>query len=340
MKAFVSSLQVVLCGIVLVTAGYAQEDQIKSQPVPLSTSRETSIAPTSFPVLSEVTPSLVHIYWRGEKRSRTERTPGFALANGMFATVRESAKVAESVIIRSSQSDREAQVVLIDSNSGLVLVKGTRKAGEEVPPMELGTSRQLYIGDPAFALALDQEGQPEQAVDGILIGRDRRVEGKELPVAHLRVRIPNALSFGGLPLLDGRGRVIGIDLGRRLDDNGEEFHVLPIEVASKLATDLLDFGKREDAWLGVTFNTGTTTAKVVSVRPGSPGDQADMKPGDVVIYFGGARIDTLDDLSDTCYCLTPGRSADIHFLRGVTRVQKQLTPAPKSAKPQAVGPKP
>ncbi len=338
MISFESSLKVAFCGFLLICSAIAQNNDLED--VPLAANRETSIAPTSFPVLSEVTPSLVHVYWRGEARSRTERTPGFALPNGMFVTVRSSAKVAENVIIRSSTSDHEARIVLIDSNSGLVLAKGSRKAGEEVPPLKLGASRQLYIGDSAFALTLDQDGFAEQTVDGVLIGRDRKVEGKELPVAHLRVRIPDALSFGGLPLLDGRGRVIGVDLGRRLDDDGEEFHVLPIEVASKLATDLQDFGKREDAWLGVTFNTGTTTAKVVSVRPGSPGDQADMKPGDVVIYFGGARIDTLDDLSDTCYCLTPGRAADIHFLRGVTRVQKQLTPAPKSAKPQTVGPKP
>ncbi len=307
----------------------------------LTAQGDSALPPASFPVLGEISPSLVHVFWRGEKRSRTERTPGFAMAGGMFVTVRGAAKVAETVVVRSAtKNDHDARVVLIDSASGLVLIRGGQSAMADVAPFVLGSSRSLFIGDSTFALRLNDEGFAEQTLVGVVIGRDRRLEGKELPLAHLRVRIPLSRTVGGLPLLDSRGRVVGIDLGRRFDNKGEEFHVLPIEVASKLATDLQDFGKREDAWLGVTFNTGTTTAKVVSVRPGSPGDRADMKPGDVVIYFGGARIDTLDDLADTCYCLTPGRTAEIHFLRGVTRVERQLTPAAKSARASGTGPQP
>jgi S1-C subfamily serine protease len=127
-------------------------------------------------------------------------------------------------------------------------------------------------------------------------------------------------------------------LGRELDDAGSEFHVLPVEVAAKLISDLKLYGRRMEAWIGLRFNTGTTTAKVIGVRPGSPGAACGVLPGDVVIHLAGARIDTIDDLSDSCYTLTPGRAAEIHLLRGVDRLERSLTPQVMTAKPGDPGP--
>ncbi|MFT5464974.1 MAG: hypothetical protein ACI8UO_000060 [Verrucomicrobiales bacterium] len=282
-------------------------------------------------MLKGVKHSIVRVFWK--KDEGAVHTPGFCVAEGMFLSVRGEAKLHEDVILRTeSGTDHRSNVVLVDLASGLVLIRGA-KDDQSVLPLKLGGSRNIYIGDQLFGLGLNTEGLAERGIVGALIGRDRSVDGKSLPIAHLRPEIPDGLSDGGLPIINREGEVIGIDLGKTLDDEGEEFHALPAEVAVKLITDLQDFGQRKDAWLGLTFNTGTTTPKVVSVRPGSPGDRANIQPGDVVIQFAGARIDTIDDLADVCYTLSPGREVPVDVLRGVTRVQRSLEPTAASDRP-------
>ncbi|MEQ1843835.1 MAG: S1C family serine protease, partial [Verrucomicrobiales bacterium] len=230
-------------------------------------------------------------------------------------------------------------VVLIDPASGLVVLNSANRIDESLQPLGLGSSRGLFVGDSVFAMrVVALTGEPERTEVGLVVGRDRKVDGRLLEVAYLRLRIPEAGSLRGMPVFDDAGRVIGLDLGRELDSGGAEFHALPIEVAAKLLSDLKVFGRRMDAWIGLRFNTGTTTAKVVGVRPGSPGAACGVLPGDVVIHLAGARIDTIEDLSDSCYTLTPGRAAEIHFLRGVDRIERSLTPEVISAKPEEKAP--
>ncbi len=285
-------------------------------------------------LLKDARTSMVQVFWRGKEK--TEETPGFAVSNGMFVSVRKGATVMQEVVLRNGDKDYEGRVVLVDTKSGVVLLEGVQSEVDSIPPLALGTSRSFYVGDALFAVTLDDTGRADRCLVGLMVGRDRRLEGTRLPIGLLRAQIPECEPIGGLPIMEGSGKVIAIDLGRELEDDGE-FHALPIEVVAKLVTDLENFGKREDAWLGVTFNRGTTTPKVVSVRPNSPGDRAGLLPGDIVINFAGARIDTLDDLSDTCYCLTPGRETEIHILRGITSVKRKLQPMAVSSKPQDGG---
>ncbi len=286
-------------------------------------------------LLRDAQDSLIQVFWRG--KTSTEHSAGFAVSDRMFASVRPGANLLEDVIMRIGGDDHEGRVVLVDAKSGLVLLESNQSAPKSaIQPLPLGTSRQFFVGDALFALTLDEKGRVSRCLLGMMVGRDRKVNGSRLPVAYLRAQVPDTTPIGGLPILESSGKVIGIDLGISLDPKGE-FHVLPVEVIAKLVSDLESFGKREDAWIGVTFNTGTTTPKVVSVRPDSPGERAGILPGDIVVQFAGARIDTLDDLADTCYCLTPGVETEIHLLRGITSVKRTMKPVSLANKPGGEG---
>jgi len=285
-------------------------------------------------VFQRVSGSIVRAYWPGDVT-----TQAFFVGEGIFLSVRPEAALSDEVNLRTAEGNREAHVVLIDPASGLVVLNSEERLDETLQPLGLGSSRGQFVGDSVFAMRIvPLTGAPERTEVGILIGRDRKVDGRLLEVAYLRVRIAEGVSVRGMPIFDDAGRVIGLDLGRELDHGGSEFHVLPIEVAAKLISDLKVYGRRTEAWIGLRFNTGTTTAKVVGVRPGSPGAACGVLPGDVVIHLAGARIDTIEDLSDSCYTLTPGRAAEIHVLRGVDRIERSLTPEVISAKPAEVVP--
>ncbi|RFC46887.1 MAG: serine protease, S1-C subfamily, contains C-terminal PDZ domain [Verrucomicrobia bacterium] len=284
-------------------------------------------------VLQRVAGSVARAFWEGGAE-KEDFTQAFFVGDGVFLSVRPGARLSEEVDLRTVLGEREARVVLVDPASDLVVLSCEPRLEESLQPLGFGSSRGLFIGDSVFALrVVPLSGAPEKTEVGILVGRDRRVEGRLLEVAYLRVRVEEGGSVRGMPIFDEAGRVIGLDLGRELDAAGTEFHALPIEVAAKLVSDLKVYGRRMDAWIGLRFNTGTTTAKVVGVRPGSPGAACGVLPGDVVIHFAGARIDTIDDLSDSCYTLTPGRAAEIHLLRGVDRIECSLTPQVISARP-------
>ena len=288
-------------------------------------------------VYQRVANSIARAYWQKDDASDSP-TQAFFVGEGLFLSVHPDASLSEEVNLHTAAGDREARVVLIDPASGLVVLNSDNHLDETLPPLGLGSSRGLFAGDAVFAMRIvPASGEPQRTEVGILIGRDRKLEGHLLEVAYLRVRIADGISVRGMPVFDEAGRVIGLDLGRELDAGGSEFHALPVEVAAKLISDLKLYGRRMEAWIGLRFNTGTTTAKVIGVRPGSPGAACGVLPGDVVIHLAGARIDTIDDLSDSCYTLTPGRAAEIHLLRGVDRLERSLTPQIISAKPEDPG---
>ena len=291
-------------------------------------------------VFQRVSGSIARAYWAGEQPEQSA-TQAFFIGDGFFLSVHPEATLSEEVSLRTPAGNREARVVLVDPASGLVVLNSENRLDETLQPLAFGSSRGLFAGDTVFALRIvPLSGVAQRTEVGILIGRDRKVEGHLLEVAYLRVRIAEGMSVRGMPVVDDAGRVVGLDLGRELDDGGSEFHALPVEVAAKLISDLKVYGRRTDAWIGLRFNTGTTTAKVIGVRPGSPGAACGVLPGDVVIHLAGSRIDTIDDLSDSCYTLTPGRAAEIHLLRGVDRIERSLTPQVISAKPADSGPAP
>lgn len=289
-------------------------------------------------MLQRVSGSVARALWQ-EAVGGPDFTQAFFVGDGTFLSVKPGAALSDEVVLRTAEGEREGRVVLVDPASGLVVLHCASRLEESLEPLGFGSSRALFIGDSVFALrVVPLSGLPEKTEVGILVGRDRKVEGKLLEVAYLRVRVEGGGSVKGMPIFDGAGRVVGLDLGRELDAGGAEFHALPIEVAAKLVSDLKVYGRRMEAWIGLRFNTGTTTAKVIGVRPGSPGAACGVLPGDVVIHFAGARIDTIDDLSDSCYTLTPGRAAEIHLLRGVDRIESSLTPQVLSARPVAAEP--
>ncbi len=55
--------------------------------------------------------------------------------------------------------------------------------------------------------------------------------------------------------------------------------------------------------------------RLAMVQPGSPADHAGVRPGDVVVRFGGVRVYTLDDVRDVLGARKPGDTVDVVYLR-------------------------
>lgn len=95
-------------------------------------------------------------------------------------------------------------------------------------------------------------------------------------------------------------------------------------------------------WLGVTLDPRfQNRAIVTSVRPGSPADQAGVRPDDWIMGINGRRISGPDELSRVVRQMQPGSHVNVAVSRYVTRgldVTLGQRPAPVTA--QAVAPAP
>jgi hypothetical protein len=60
--------------------------------------------------------------------------------------------------------------------------------------------------------------------------------------------------------------------------------------------------------------------KLTGVRPGSPGDAAGLRAGDVIVRFDGKAVTDLQSYSDALYARKPGDRVEIVVLRGTERV--------------------
>lgn len=65
--------------------------------------------------------------------------------------------------------------------------------------------------------------------------------------------------------------------------------------------------------------------KLTGARPGSPAEQAGVKPGDTLVGLGESKIDTLEDMAFALKKYKPGETLDVAVLRGGQRVVLRAT---------------
>lgn len=187
---------------------------------------------------------------------------------------------------------------------------------------EVGDSKQLKVGQ--WCLATGHPG-------GFQRGRTAVVRfGRILKVADDGITTDCTLVGGdsGGPVFDMEGRVIGIHsrIGNSLSAN---VHI-PVAV---YRTDWDRLAKGE-AWgmqpgigpfIGVVGAAGSSDAKIASVTPGGPAEEAGIRPGDVITRFDGAAIDDFESLIRAVAETEPGDRVALEIRRGDETVRLRVT---------------
>jgi len=227
----------------------------------------------------------------------------------------------------------DAEVVGTDADSDLAVIK------VDVPPSELtpvvwGDSDAIEVGQRAVAI-----GNPFGLV-GTLTTGIISAKGRSLPSLNGIFRIPEIIQTdaavnpgnSGGPLLDSRGEVVGVVsaiVPRQLGTGERSFlgvgFAIPGNLARKVVPGLIENGKYEHPWVGVSGNSLTPEiaeamglspdqhgALVAQVYPDSPAGKARLRGGeetfvtadgartiiggDVIIAADDEPIVTFDDL--------------------------------------------
>ena len=203
-------------------------------------------------------------------------------------------------------SSTEAEVVGSDPSTGIAVLD---LDGHGYRTGLLASEAGLAQGQVSFTVSGGAAGGATTVL--ALVGATRRYQtpaGATLDAVVETTGDAPAHALGG-PLVNAHGVVVGIVTGV---DDGSASYVVPVEVARKVAEDLVAVGKVEPCWLGIE---GTDAGdpdvagggvQIASVTPDSPADRGGLRAGDVLVEIDGHMIRHLPDLMIALRSRSPG----------------------------------
>jgi putative serine protease PepD len=251
---------------------------------------------------------------------------GFVLdASGRILTAAHVVEDAASVRVKLVTGASRTATVLGRDNATDAAVLKIDPSGLTLQPLKLGRSSALRTG--AAVAAIGDPFEYERSIStGIVSGLDRTIQAPNgYTVAHA-IQTDAALNPGnsGGPLLDGRGRVVGVvdqiaTNGSAEQSSGVGFAV-PIDLIAAEIPALARGRTVRHSYLGVSTSTTSTTAGalVQHVAPGGPALHAGLRAGDVVIAIDGVAVTGPGDLVSAIADHAPGVTVTLTVRRGAS----------------------
>jgi S1-C subfamily serine protease len=170
------------------------------------------------------------------------------------------------------------------------------------------------------------------------LGRSLRGRTNRLIDGVIQHTAPLNPGNSGGPLLDGRGRVLGVNTAIIARSQGIGF-AIAVETAAWVLGQLLQHGRVRRAYLGVGairrpldrrlayhHGLGASAVEVSSVEAGSPAARAGLRDGDLIIRFGGAPVGGIDELHRVLRDTAAGAPVALEVLRRGVPMTVEITP--------------
>ena len=253
---------------------------------------------------------------------------GFIISSdGYVLTNHHVVDGADEVKVKLSDGrEFTAKVVGSDEQSDVALLK---IAATGLPALRIGDSNVLKPGQWAIAIG-SPFGLDHSVTAGIVsaVGRSNPYAGQQyVPFIQTDVAINQGNSGG--PLLNVHGEVIGIN-SQIFSNSGGYMGVsfaIPMDLAMGAVKQLKATGKVSRGMIGVTLQAidaeaakglglpDTRGALINEVTPGSAGEKAGLRVGDVVRSIDGATIRQSSDLPPIIGAMAPGTTTTLGILR-------------------------
>jgi S1-C subfamily serine protease len=287
---------------------------------------------------------------------------GFVLnTDGYIATNAHVVAGAKNVQVSFGKGDpTPAKVVGRDPSTDLAVVK-VDPSKVKLTPVLLGDSNQLQVGDPVVAIG-NPFGFDDTVTTGIVSALGREIQAPNNFSIDHAIQTDAAINPGnsGGPLLDQRGRVVGINSQIATGGSGRGSvgvgFAIPVNLAKQILPALIKSGRVPHAYIGITTAPISPTvvhdlklpaskgALVQAVQPGSPAAKAGLKAGktrtpssliaggDLIVGIEGRPVNVPQDIATAIAGKKPGDRVTIELFRGTVKKSVTVTLANRPAK--------
>jgi putative serine protease PepD len=229
------------------------------------------------------------------------------------------------VLVRfgDDQTSLDGKVVGSDPSSDIAVVDiGRSSVPKGVKPLQFADSRAVQVGDTAIAIG-NPFGLDRTATEGIVSATGRSIKAPNGFAIDDAIQTDAPINPGnsGGPLLDGAGRVIGVNSQIATTGGGTGNvgigYAVPSNTVRQVVPRLRAGTAIRRAYLGISSqpSSADSGALVIRVVAGGPAEQSGMLPGDVVSRVDGKVVRVPEDISRAIADHKPGDEIDIEVRR-------------------------
>lgn len=209
---------------------------------------------------------------------------------------------------------------------------------ERLKPVLVGTSRDLEVGQKVFAIG-NPFGLDQTLTTGVISGLGRRIKARTGRTIDGVIQTDAAINPGnsGGPLLDSRGRLIGVNTAI-VSPSGASAGIgfaIPVDTVQRVVPQILRYGQFLRPSLQATFFPDRVTRRlglvgvlVAEVPRGSAAARAglrstrrtfqgDLVLGDLIVAVDGKPVETVDELLTAIESHSVGDVVTLTVIRGV-----------------------
>jgi len=234
-----------------------------------------------------------------------------------------------------------AKLIGTDKFTDLAVIKID---ADNLPVAALGNSDEVEVGHIVFAIGAPL-GLKSTMTQGIVSALGRNIGIIDDQQSGYRIEnfiqtdaAVNPGNSGG-PLVNINSEVIGINSAIATTNaryQGYSF-AIPLNLAKRVATDIIKFGKFRRGFLGVQIRdvdavyakaAGLDKAKgvwVESVTKDAAGDKAGVEDGDIVLSVDGKEVNTVQALQTAIASKHPGEVVALQIWRNKKEISKKVT---------------
>ena len=281
-------------------------------------------------VADKLSPSVVRVgagRWRGGTGTVWTKDGHIVTSNHVLG------RMGEIEVGFSDGSKHVAKVVGRDPYSDIAVLKIDN---DNLKPVEPGDSDSLKVGQFVLALA-NPMGQHASATYGIVTNPSYSIRSwwsgapNKVVVSDARLNP----GYSGGPLVDAKGRVIGINAAYA-NNRGIS---IPVNTVRQVVDKLIQHGKIKHAYLGIVGEAvnlpedlaqqhGQTSGLIVyNVEADSAAKKAGLAMGDVIIKLEDKKVEDIMDLHEMLDDKAIGKRLRITILRGEKLTELTATPS-------------
>lgn len=282
-------------------------------------------------VVDAVSPAVIRVMGRGGE-ARLGSGSGFVVSQDGYA-VTNSHVVAgrQELIAETNEGDRlNATVIGDDPATDIALLK---LAARDLHFISVGDSAALRVGQLLIAIG-SPLGLQTTVSTGVVsaLGRSMRSQSGRMIESVVQHSAPINPGNSGGPLVDSRGRVVGVNTAIIAMAQGIGFAV-PSNTAQWVTQELMAYGRVRRRQLGITaeaihlsraavreFDLLSDQAIIIrEVLGKSSASQAGLKSEDIILSLNGRLVESVDDVHRLLGMFPATAAIEIEFIRNNRR---------------------